>query len=98
MDVRSSGRRVGGGYGSSSGGGDRRQGGGGYGSGSSQRRFTLPAVKDTVREMAETTATTALAAAAVRKASSSRGRDYNSGDRERSKVPRKNEETVCNNN
>ena len=31
FDVRSSGRRVGGGYGSGSGSGDRRQGGGGYG-------------------------------------------------------------------
>ncbi|MGO4273268.1 DEAD/DEAH box helicase, partial [Paenibacillus sp. TAF58] len=90
FDVRSSGRRVGGGYGSSSGSGDRRQGGGyssGAGSSSSNSRYPRKDSRDygSNREGGSS--------------SSSRNREYgsnNSGNRDRSRAPRKSEDTLVN--
>ncbi|WP_283214680.1 DEAD/DEAH box helicase [Paenibacillus sp. HWE-109] len=92
FDVRSSGRRVGGGYGSgssSSGSGDRRQGGGysSGGSSSSNSRYPRKDSRDygSNREGGSS--------------SSSRNREYgsnNSGNRDRSRAPRKSEDTLVN--
>ena len=51
FDVRSSGRRVGGGYGSGSGSGDRRQGGGGYGSGAGFQQRLAPVTRVKIAEI-----------------------------------------------
>jgi len=90
FDVRSSGRRVGGGYGNS-GGGERRydrdrqgQGGGGYGNNSGSR---YPR-KDGGREYGSRDG--------EGRSSSNRNREYGSGNRDRSRAPRKNEETLVN--
>lgn len=87
FDVRSSGRRVGGGYGSGSGSGDRRQGGGGYSSSSSNSRYPRKDSRDygSNREGGSS--------------SSPRNREYgsnNSGNRDRSRAPRKSEDTLVN--
>ncbi|MBP1989262.1 DEAD/DEAH box helicase [Paenibacillus eucommiae] len=88
FDVRSSGRRVGGGYGSSSS-GDRRNDRSSYGSSSSSNsRYPRKDSRDYGSSEGRSSSSSS---------SSSRGRDYNSGNRDRSKAPRKNEETMVNN-
>jgi ATP-dependent RNA helicase DeaD len=81
FDVRSNGRRVGGGYGS----GERRNDRGGYGSNSRYPR------KDGGREYGSRDNRDGEGR------SSSRGRDYNNnGNRDRSRSPRSSEETIVN--
>jgi ATP-dependent RNA helicase DeaD len=96
FDVRSSGRRVGGGYGSGSGSGDRRQGGGGYGgSGSSGTGNSSSGGSRYPRKDSRDYGSNREGGSS----SSSRSREYgsnNSGNRDRSRAPRKSEDTLVN--
>jgi ATP-dependent RNA helicase DeaD len=95
MDVRSSGRRVGSGYGSSSGGSGRNDRPGGYGSNSNSRYPRKDGSNYGSREGGSYRDNSEGRSSS---SSSSRGRDYNSSNRDRSKTtPRNNEETLVNN-
>jgi ATP-dependent RNA helicase DeaD len=96
FDVRSSGRRVGGGYGGSTGSGDRRNDrpSGGYGSSNSR----YPRKDGAGREYGSNRGSSYRGSDSEGRSSSSRTREYgSSGDRDRSKAPRKSEETLVNN-
>lgn len=95
FDVRSSGRRVGGGYGSGSGSSDRRQGGGGYGGSGSGTGNSSSGGSRYPRKDSRDYGSNREGGSS----STSRNREYgsnNSGNRDRSRAPRKSEDTLVN--